>query len=135
MIVLDASAALGIAHKTVDGSAVRELMCKGECVIAPALFQAEVANAMFRAVRHGGADLQEETRFMEAALRLIDEFVDMQDLIGEASSEAVRLGHSAYDMLYFVLARRRRATLVTLDRKLMKLCAENGVNCIEEMAI
>ena len=33
-------------------------------------------------------------------------------------------------MFYFVLARRTGGTLFTTDRKLMKLCLDNGVNCV-----
>ena len=40
-----------------------------------------------------------------------------------------RLGHSAYDVFYFVLARRNAATLCTLDQRLQQLCLKNGVNC------
>ena len=47
-----------------------------------------------------------------------------------AFSEAVRLNHPVYDMLYFVLARRNAATLFTLDRKLQQLCLDNGVDCV-----
>ena len=33
-------------------------------------------------------------------------------------------------MFYFVLARRFGATLFTLDRKLIRLCEEQGVQCV-----
>lgn len=36
-------------------------------------------------------------------------------------------------MFYFMLARRLGATLFTLDRKLMALCEENGVDCVGEV--
>ena len=38
-----------------------------------------------------------------------------------------------YGMFYFVLARRTGGTLFTVDRKLMKLCRDNGVNCIAQL--
>ena len=132
MIVLDCSAAFAIAQNTVEGQALAQLVCQGERVVAPTLFRAEAANVAFRLARQlerPAALVFEELR---DALSLVDEYVDEQDMVLEAASEAVRLGHSAYDMFYFVLARRRGATLFTLDRKLAKLCAANGVSCIEE---
>ena len=63
-------------------------------------------------------------------LGLVDQFVDDSSLWMEAMGESLRLGHSSYDMFYFALARRLGATLFTLDKKLQKLCAANGVNCI-----
>ena len=42
----------------------------------------------------------------------------------------MRLEHSSYDMVYFILARRTGATLFTLDKKLIELCLNNGVDCL-----
>ncbi|MBQ9002724.1 MAG: type II toxin-antitoxin system VapC family toxin [Eggerthellaceae bacterium] len=42
----------------------------------------------------------------------------------------MRLGHSVYDLLYFVLARRKGIALLTADKKLARLCEENGVECV-----
>ena len=66
-------------------------------------------------------------------IALIDEFYPIEDLQAEALRESIRLNHSTYDLFYFVLARRTGGILFTLDRKLMKLCQENGVNCIAEI--
>ena len=56
-------------------------------------------------------------------------------LEGEKSNEAVRLNHSAYDMLHLVLARRTGSTLFTLDKKLQEACIETGVDCVTSMKI
>ena len=48
----------------------------------------------------------------------------------EVFGEACRLGHSVYDVFYFVLARRLGATLFTEDRRLIELCEQNGVDCV-----
>ena len=135
MIVLDCSAAMGIVRKTEDGQALRALVGNGERVIAPMLFQAEAANACFRTVCHAHEPKAKSFEAMNIMLDMVDEYVDMKDLVAEATSEAMRMGHSAYDLVYFVLARRRHATLVTLDRKLMALCVEHGVDCIGEVAL
>lgn len=46
--------------------------------------------------------------------------------------EAIRFKDPVHDMRYLCLARREGATLLTLDKKLAKLCQHAGVNCIGE---
>ena len=135
MIVLDCSAAFAIAQNTVEGQALAQLVCQGERVIAPTLFRAEAANVAFRLVHQLKCPAPLVSEELRDVLSLVDEYVDEQDMVMEVAAEATRLGHSAYDMLYFVLARRRGATLLTLDHKLMKLCAANGVSCVEEVGL
>lgn len=130
MIVLDCSAAINVIEDTPEGTALRMLMEKGERAIAPAVFRAEVTHAYEKRVRGGLATIDEAMGKAESAIALVDEFVGDGELWREALSESLRLGHSSYDMLYFVLARRRGATLLTLDCKLQQLCADNGVNCL-----
>ncbi len=49
----------------------------------------------------------------------------------ESLNEAIRLNHSAYDMLYFTLARRFGAVLITLDKKLMSLAKSEDIKTVE----
>jgi predicted nucleic acid-binding protein len=71
--------------------------------------------------------------YLVESLSLIDEFYPIEDLQSEAFRESIRLNHSTYDLFYFVLARRTGGTLFTLDRKLMRLCLDNGVNCLAQL--
>ena len=73
----------------------------------------------------------EAEELREEAILLIDEFVPIKDLMDEAFRESLRLDHPTYDMLYFVLARRTAGTLFTLDKGLINLCADHGVNSID----
>lgn len=132
MIVLDASAAVNISRKTVEGDAFLALMdaCEGEPVVSCELLSAEVRNAFWRYVRAGAMSFEEASECAQDAVDLVDEFASIEELGNEAFAEAVRLHHSVYDMLYFCLARRRGATLMTLDKRLATLCQETGVNCV-----
>ena len=71
-----------------------------------------------------------ERRAISRPNNLVSEFCEDDELVVEALSEAVRLNHPVYDLMYLVLARRHAATLFTLDRKLQQLCLDNGVNCV-----
>lgn len=130
MIVLDCNAALAMAAKNDEGKAFSMLALEGERIIAPDIIYSEVAHALAKHVRGGYASLGDAVLLGSGALGLVDEIVPGSDLWPEATAESVRLGHSSYDMMYLVLARRNAATLFTLDRKLQQLCLDNGVNCV-----
>lgn len=130
MIVLDCNAAVEIARGTPDGEALSMLMLDGERAIAPKLFTYELANVISKYVRGGYFTAEAASVVTDRANALVDEFCEDEDMWKEVVAESIRLGHAAYDLYYFVLARRNAATLFTLDKKLQKLCLVNGVNCV-----
>ncbi|HIW76561.1 MULTISPECIES: type II toxin-antitoxin system VapC family toxin [Gordonibacter] len=130
MIVLDCNAAVEIARGTKDGAALMTFMGDGEQVMAPKLFTYELANVVSKYARGGYISSDAALTLGEQASELVDEFNDDEDLWAEVVSESIRLQHSAYDLYYMLLTRRKAATLFTLDRKLQNLCLDNGVNCV-----
>ncbi len=130
MIVVDASALVEIALQSEDGMGLQGLMLCGERVISCDLLRAEMASVMRKLTRLGSVERGLAGGYFERALAIVDEFYPLEDLQMEALRESIRLDHSMYDMFYFVLARRTGATLFTLDRNLIELCAANGVNSI-----
>ena len=135
MIILDNSAAMEIAANTLIGSALESFILSNEQIISCELMRAEAASAARAAKRREGLDYKQAYRRMTLAINLVDDFVAIEELQDEAFRESVRLDHSVYDMFYFVLARRTGATLLSTDRKLIRLCEENGVDCVHEIAI
>ena len=133
MIVLDACAAVEMVRKSIEGMALRQFMLKGEKAISCELYRAETANVFRKLVRLENMSVNEAIANYTEAIALVDEFHSIQDLQNEAFCESMRLDHSTYDLFYFVLARRMGATLFTLDRKLMRLCEQNGVQCVSEI--
>ena len=132
MIVLDACALVDMARQTDEGLALQQLMLCNEKAISCDLVRAEVASVFRKLARAEGLALAEAERYCNEALALVDEFYPIDDLQSEALRESVRLDHSTYDMFYFVLARRAGGTLLTLDRRLMRLCLAHGVSCVAE---
>ena len=133
MIVMDACAACEISRLTDEGNALKQLAQEDELIVSCDLIHAELASAFRKIALREGLDVKEAETFVSDALRMVDEFYPLEPLRTEALNESIRLHHSTYDMFYFVLARRLGATLFTLDRKLMALCEENGVDCIGEV--
>ena len=131
MLVIDVSAAIGIARAGGDGAASARLMADCEKTIAPELFCEEAAQVAWKYAHVGALDREGAVLMMRATLGCVSEFYPNCALAEEALAEAVRLDHSFYDMLYFVLARRTSSPLLTCDKKLAKLCRDNGLECIE----
>ena len=130
MIVLDSSAACDMVRKTEEGMAFRALMLSEEKVISCELLRAEVVSIFRKLCRHGFIPIEKVRSFLTESTALVNEYYSIQELQEEVLSESIRLDHSSYDMFYFVLARRFGATLFTLDRKLIRLCEEQGVQCV-----
>ena len=131
MIVLDAGAATAIVRGSAEGKGFEALALEGERVIAPDFFHCEMANVAWRYNAAGLMDAEEARFLMDGALGLVDEYCSESALAREACAESLRWNHPAYDMFYLVLARRTGATLFTLDKKLMRICRDAGVNCVE----
>ena len=130
MIVLDASAAVDMVRGTEEGLAFRQLIMNGESIAAPRLFVSEVANSLLKYVRAGYCDIDTAATKAHEAYDLIDEFASDEELL-----EAAVSGHPAYDMLYLVLARRRKATLFTRDKKLQSICESRGISHVHQLSL
>lgn len=135
MIILDASAATEIVRGTPQGRAFEMLMLDGEEVSASTLFHAEIRNVFWKYTRFYDMPEQEAVDHVIDAVALVDEFCPMSEYGEEALLESLRWGHSVYDMFYLCAARRKGATLLTADRKLMRLCQEAGVDCVCEVGL
>ena len=87
---------------------------------APGLLRLEVTSALTKYVERGIIDAGKAQKgfriFREIALDYHEE--DWQ-LIEEALKSSLTIELSIYDSVYFVLAKRLEATLITADRRLM----------------
>ncbi len=130
MAVLDCSAAVCLALEGPESESLSDLMLSGETIIAPDLYVAEVTHTMQKYVRAGVLTKDGALERAKQCVELVDRLVPARDLYIETLSEALRLGHSSYDIFYLVLARRTASALFTLDRRLQNLCLKNGVSCV-----
>ena len=131
LVVLDASAAVRMVVGPAPAAIAQELRT-AQRVIAPALIQEEVANALWKYVRADVLTPDQAGERLTAALNLCDELladttVAPNSVITEAFHEACRQRHPVYDMVYLVTARRYSATLATCDQELARLASACGV--------
>jgi predicted nucleic acid-binding protein len=127
IVVLDSSAAVEVVLARKKAGKFKLLIENAEQVVSSDLFKAEVANTLWKYVRAELLGGDKTNKLLHLAEELVDEFVDIANNNEESMHEAIRLNHSTYDMLYFTLARRFGATLISVDKKLNTLCAEAGI--------
>jgi predicted nucleic acid-binding protein len=106
------------------------MLDEADTVLAPRLYWTEVANALSKYARDWKLPEDVALSYLEEATGLVQEPIDDELLGTEALVAAVRFDHPVYDALYAVLARRRGAAVITLDRKLRSLLAKMRVDAV-----
>ena len=128
-VVLDASFVLRyILHTEAPRPHPARLQMLADCeLIVPALWNAEVANALVQAKRRGAAKPARIGAAL-AAIMALDPVVDAQPVDVARNLECARAhGLSAYDALYFELALRRKAALATYDAGMIAAAPRAGI--------
>ena len=114
-IVVDASVALKWVLDE-PGSDVAAAL-RGQELVAPALWLAEAANALWRKACAG------EITSVEANVRLSElrkapvATLSIEPYLDQALELAVEMGHPVYDCIYLALALRHRTHVLTADRR------------------
>jgi predicted nucleic acid-binding protein len=90
-----------------------------EEAIAPALWEAELANVIWMSIRAGVLTLDEGNRRLGLAARLGIRSIPNRKLWHGALTRAAHSGIAAYDTLFIELASREQISLVTFDRKVL----------------
>jgi predicted nucleic acid-binding protein len=84
--------------------------------IAPAVWEAELANAVWMAIRTGVVPAEEGPKRLDLAARLGIHSVPSRTLWHGALSRSTESGLAVYDTLFVELARRQRLPLATFDK-------------------
>ena len=128
-VVLDASAAIEFIRKAEKADLIEAYLLHSDLIISSDLYKAECANAIWKMARAGMVNRDDLNTLMSKCNKLIYSFIDIGENCAESLFEAVKFNHPVYDMLYFTLARRTGAVMLTMDKRLTKLCKENGIDC------
>lgn len=121
MVVLDASAAVGITLMQPQAAPLITQLESAALVLVPDLFVSEVCNAFWKYRKAGLLDQEQADQALSMALELPDRIDPATACYQEAFALAVRHQHPFYDALYLVLARRHAAALLTIDKRLAAL--------------
>lgn len=101
---------------------------------APELLRLEVANALTKYVERRVIDAEKAQEGFEIFREIMLSYVEEDwPLIEDALKASITSGLSIYDAVYFVLAKRLGATLITADRRLVdKVKAEINVEDVRD---
>lgn len=88
--------------------------------MAPALWEAEIANVLWMAIRSRVLPAEEGPGRLTLAVRLGIESVPTRTLLRGALLRSVTSGIAVYDTLFVELARREACPLATFDRAVLK---------------
>jgi predicted nucleic acid-binding protein len=114
-IVVDASVALKWVLDEPESEAAVAL--RDQELIAPALWLAEAANALWRHVRTGEISDQEAAAFFSELLKAPVASLPIEPHLERALELAMEIGHPVYDCIYLALALHHRTHVVTADRR------------------
>jgi len=92
--------------------------------LAPALWEAEIANVVWMSVRAGVVSGVEAPSKLALAGRLGIHSIPTRTVWHGALLRAVRTGVAVYDTLFVELAEREQAPLATFDRRLLATCPD-----------
>jgi predicted nucleic acid-binding protein len=122
-LVVDASVAVRWFIDVPASERAYRLIASEDRLVAPDLVMAEIASALWKAVRF--ADLAPATaaEAMVAAGAAFHELVSARMLANRALAIALDLRHPVYDCFYLALAEARGSRLVTADGRLLRVCA------------
>ena len=130
IIVLDASAAVGIALNNPGLEDIEKNFKKAEYIITPDIFISEVTNTIWKYHQFEDFPVNDCEYLLGCAINLVDDFIDSKSLHKEAFALSCQVGHPIYDILYLITTRRHSGYLLTLDKKLKKIANKQSIKII-----
>jgi len=118
-LVVDASVAVLWFFEDELSAAARRLVEGGEELIAPELILAETGSAFWKLQRNGRMDPADARLAARRMTTSLDRIVSLAPLVERALGIAAEIGHPICDCFYVALAEAERATMVTIDRRLL----------------
>jgi predicted nucleic acid-binding protein len=130
-LILDASASINYIMENDYSDILQKFIDTSNYNVAPDFYRIEIANVMWKYFKFKGFS----KRFCEDTVidcqNLIDKYLNTKTIITEAFALATLTSHSVFDCLYLVSARRMNFTLLTLDKKLIKIAHEHHIKVID----
>ena len=125
--VIDVNGAMEILLHKEKIDKFCEVLHKSTLVVAPDLYVSELANTLWKYYNAKILSKDECIQYIQDGINFVDKFIDSREIWHEAFSEGINNGHSIYDMLYMVTARRNSGVLITNDSVLAAVCKKNRV--------
>jgi predicted nucleic acid-binding protein len=119
-ITIDVSAAVEVVMGGKRQEEIINILNDADWVIAPSLFIYEASNTLWKYHEYQDYSKEDIMKKIEYLYKMVDQFIDVKDIFEEALPLSCKISHPAYDTMYLVTSRRKNATLVTLDKRLVR---------------
>jgi predicted nucleic acid-binding protein len=124
-IVVDASVALKWIFD--ESESATAIALRDEDLLAPSLWLAEAANAVWRRARLGDITAEGAVAYFSELANAPVVLVAMEPHLQRALSLAVEIGHPIYDCVYLALALHHETHVVTADRRFVAAADRAGL--------
>ncbi|MDD3981644.1 MAG: type II toxin-antitoxin system VapC family toxin [Spirochaetales bacterium] len=124
IVVLDASAAAGIALNAANAEILDKYLYEADIVIAPDTYPSEICNVFWKYAAFSNLDPAKAQKRINFCIDLVDDYIDTAPMWREVFAESVKYRHPVYALFYLVLARRQNAILLTNDEKMKRLAKD-----------
>lgn len=104
IVVLDASAATGIALNAANAEIFEKYLHDADIVIAPNTYPPEICNVFWKYTEFSNLDFVKAQKGIDFCIDLVDDYVDTTPMWREVFAESVTYRHPVYDLFYLVLA-------------------------------
>jgi predicted nucleic acid-binding protein len=131
-VVLDVSAAIEVVLGRPKQDFVASILKQADLVIAPSLYVYESVNTLWKYRTLADFPVHKLLDKAEYLIKLVDKYINMEDVYGDMLSLACEIDHPAYDAAYLLLGRKYKASLLTLDSRLIKAAEKAGVTALLE---
>lgn len=133
-LVVDASVAIKWLISQTGSPEARALARPGVELIAPDLLLIEVANVLWRSVRLKRIRAADAELANDVLPRSFTRIEPSRPLARRALALAMALDHPVYDCVYFALAEREAAPLITADKRLLAAGAKLAGVSVQPLA-
>lgn len=119
-ITIDVSAAVEVVIGGKRQKEIINILNDADWVISPSLFIYEASNTLWKYHEYQDYSREDIMKKIEYLYKMVDQFIDAKDIFEEALVLSCKINYPTYDAMYLVTSRRKNATLITLDKILVR---------------
>ncbi|MGM0651951.1 MAG: type II toxin-antitoxin system VapC family toxin [Bacillota bacterium] len=126
---LDASAAIKLALGQKEQETIAAVLKESDWVIVPSIYLYEVSNTLWKYYKGGYLEPDNLKEVTLNCIRLTDEIVAANEIYAGVFNLACKMNSSACDMAYLAVCQRKKAGLLTFDKRLKDRAKDLEIEC------
>ena len=129
-IILDVNAAFNFVINRGFQKQIDKTLSEAHSVLAPDIYIAEATNTAWQYFYIQNRTLEDCQELLVQSVSLVESFIPTLKFHEQALALSCKFQHPAYDCFYLALAQEYVGTLLTFDKKLIKLADQLGIPTI-----